>query len=51
MKKIIEVDSTVGKIKSFENDIITDQIIKFGNHTRPEFAFASSIISFKNIYF
>ena len=31
------------------NDIITDQIIKFGNHTRPEFAFASSIISAKII--
>lgn len=45
MKKIVEIDSIFGMLKSFENDIITDQIIKFGNHTRPEFAFATSIIS------
>ena len=45
MKEIIEVDSIFGIIKTFKNDLITDQIIKFGNHTRPEFAFASSIIS------
>ncbi len=44
MKKIIEVDSILGIIKTFKNDLITDQIIKFGNHTRPEFAFATSII-------
>ena len=44
MKKIIEVDSIFGIIKTFKNDLITDQIIKFGNHTRPEFAFATSII-------
>ena len=45
MKKIIEIDSILGVIKTFENDLISDQIIKFGNHTRPEFAFATSIIS------
>ena len=45
MKEIIEIDSMFGKIKTFKNDLITDQILKFGNHTRPEFAFATSIIS------
>ncbi|MDC0233108.1 FkbM family methyltransferase [Pelagibacteraceae bacterium] len=45
MKEVIQVDSIFGIIKTFKNDIITDQIIKFGNHTRPEFAFATSIIS------
>ena len=45
MKEIIEIDSIFGVIKTFKNDLITDQIIKFGNHTRPEFAFATSIIS------
>ena len=45
MKEIIEIDSILGIIKTFKNDLITDQIIKFGNHTRPEFAFATSIIS------
>ena len=45
MKEIIEIDSILGNIKTFKNDLITDQIIKFGNHTRPEFAFATSIIS------
>ena len=44
MKEIIEIDSIFGIIKAFKNDLITDQIIKFGNHTRPEFAFATSII-------
>ena len=44
MKQIIEIDSILGNIKTYNNDLITDQIIKFGNHTRPEFAFATSII-------
>ena len=45
MKEIIEINSIFGVIKTFKNDLITDQIINFGNHTRPEFAFATSIIS------
>ena len=36
MKEIIEINSIYGVIKTFKNDLITDQIINFGNHTRPE---------------
>ena len=44
MDEIIELDSVFGKLKCYANDLITKQIQQFGNHTRPEFAFATSVI-------
>jgi FkbM family methyltransferase len=41
---LIEVESTFGRIAAFENDFITNQIIKFGAHTRPELAFLLSVV-------
>lgn len=43
-KSTIYVNSIYGHIEAFENDLITDQIIRFGNHTRPDFSFALSPI-------
>ncbi len=40
----IIVKSMFGDIEVFEDDLITDQIRRFGNHTRPEFAFALSVL-------
>ena len=45
MEEIIELDTVFGKLKCYANDLITKQIQQFGNHTRPEFAFATSLIS------
>lgn len=42
---IVEVDSVFGILRAFKDDLITDQIVKFGNHTRPEFAFATCLLS------
>ena len=42
---IVEVDSLFGMMRAYKDDLITDQIIKFGNHTRPEFAFATCLLS------
>ena len=39
------VESCFGPIEAYVDDVITDQIIEFGNHTRPEFAFACSVLS------
>ena len=44
MEEIIELDTVFGKLKCYANDLITKQIQQFGNHTRPEFAFATSLI-------
>lgn len=38
------VSSVFGTIRAYENDLITDQIRQFGNHTRPEFAFATALL-------
>jgi len=38
------IESSFGNITAFVDDVITDQINEFGNHTRPEFAFALSVI-------
>lgn len=48
-KEIIEIDSINGPIMCFKDDLISDHIKDFGNHTRTEFAFATAIIqpSFK----
>lgn len=42
---IVEVDSVFGIMRAYRDDLITDQIVKFGNHTRPEFAFATCLLS------
>ena len=42
---VVEVDSVFGVLKAYKDDLITDQIIQFGNHTRPEFAFATCLLS------
>jgi FkbM family methyltransferase len=34
-----------GDIQAYPKDLITSQIRRFGNHTRPEFAFATSILN------
>jgi FkbM family methyltransferase len=44
LKQVVTVDSCFGPIEAFEDDVITDQIRRFGNHTRPEFAFATSVL-------
>ena len=41
---LIEIPTIFGPIVAFENDFITNQIIKFGAHTRPELAFLLSIV-------
>jgi FkbM family methyltransferase len=41
---LIEVDATFGRIEAFANDVITNQIEKFGTHTRPELAFLLNIV-------
>ncbi|HET7065655.1 MAG TPA: FkbM family methyltransferase [Rudaea sp.] len=40
----IEVDSIFGRIEAFEDDLVTDQIVAFGAHTRPELAFLLSFV-------
>lgn len=42
--RVEEIHCIYGKIYAFTNDLITDQIRKYGGHTRPEFSFATSII-------
>jgi FkbM family methyltransferase len=39
------VNTTYGALWAFEDDYITEQIRKFGNHTRPEIAFLLSIVA------
>ena len=41
---LLEVDTVFGRIWTFDNDIITNQILQFGAHTRPELAFLLSVI-------
>ena len=38
------VTSIYGPIAAYENDLITKQIEDFGQHTRPEFAFATCVL-------
>lgn len=38
------VSSMFGPIEAFQGDLITTQIVEFGNHTRPEFSFATCIL-------
>lgn len=42
--RVEEVQSDFGRIVALKDDLITRQIKKFGNHTRPEFAFATSVL-------
>lgn len=42
--RLVEVEATFGRIWSFRNDVITDQIVKFGAHTRPDLAFLLSVV-------
>lgn len=44
-KPTVQVDSCFGEITAFEGDLITRQIAEFGNHTRPEFTFAVSVMA------
>jgi FkbM family methyltransferase len=43
-KSVTIVKSKFGNLLVYENDLITSQIVEFGNHTRPEFAFATGVI-------
>lgn len=49
--KTIEVQSAFGVIEAYDSDLITDQIIAYGNHTRPEFAFATCLLDYKDNVF
>jgi FkbM family methyltransferase len=44
MADTIAVDTIFGRIESFVDDLITDQILQFGAHTRPELALLLSVI-------
>ncbi|MEM9738590.1 MAG: FkbM family methyltransferase [Pseudomonadota bacterium] len=44
MDHIVYLPSVFGRIAAYRDDLITQQIRDFGNHTRPEFAFATSIL-------
>ncbi len=44
MAGLVEVEATFGRILAFEDDFITNQIIRFGAHTRPELAFLLSVV-------
>jgi FkbM family methyltransferase len=44
MADTIAVDAIFGRIESFVDDLITDQILQFGAHTRPELALLLSVI-------
>jgi len=44
LRNHIEVPSLFGPLSAYADDTITDQIERFGNHTRPEFAFALSVL-------
>lgn len=40
----IEAHSEFGILKCYADDLITEQVKDFGNHTRPEFAFATCVL-------
>ena len=42
--KTIFLDAIFGRIETYEGDLVTQQIIEFGAHTRPELAFLLSFI-------
>jgi FkbM family methyltransferase len=44
MRKLLEVDAIFGRIEAFADDLITDQIVAFGAHTRPELAFLLTVV-------
>jgi FkbM family methyltransferase len=44
MSELIEVETIHGKLTAFAGDFITNQILKFGAHTRPEIAFLLSVV-------
>ncbi len=44
-KEIVTVDTCFGPIEAYENDLITEHLEQFGNLTRPEFAFATSVVT------
>jgi hypothetical protein len=41
---IIEMDAMFGTVYAFADDLVTDQMISFGAHTRPELAFLMSVV-------
>ena len=43
-RSLIEVDSIFGRIEAFDGDLVTDQIVAFGAHTRPELAFLLAFV-------
>src|SRR4051812_38304939 len=44
-KRLIEVEAIFGRLLAFPDDLITEQIRKFGAHTRPELAMLLSVIA------
>lgn len=39
------INTIYGRVKCYDDDAISKQIRSYGNHTRPEFAFATSILN------
>ena len=39
-----EVDTIFGRIRAFPGDLITEQLVSFGAHTRPELAFLLNMV-------
>lgn len=44
MSDTMDVDTIFGRIESFSDDLITNQLLSYGAHTRPELAFFLSVV-------
>lgn len=44
-KPVATVESRFGPIRAYAEDEVTRQIARFGNHTRPDFAFATAVLA------
>ena len=44
MAHTVELESIFGRIEAFPNEVVTNQILSFGAHTRPELAFLLSVV-------
>ncbi|CAB3765072.1 FkbM family methyltransferase [Paraburkholderia humisilvae] len=44
-KNVTVVTSKFGSVLTYQDDLVTSQILQYGNHTRPEFAFATALLN------
>ena len=49
-KDTIHIQSDFGLIETYSDDLITKQVQKYGNHTRPEFICSSAIDPTMNVF-